>query len=100
MELCLAAEQRPGPRVSRQWWEQDEVNVEGIWTADREVEQTEGWGDGWEGDRNGQIIRWGYTVANLILGTEPNYTLAYAPGLELHHPIVSIIGGNGGRLYK
>ena len=43
---------------------------------------------------------WDDTVTNLILGTEPNYPLAYDPGLELHHPIMSMIGGHGGRLER
>ena len=30
MDLCLAAERRPGPRVSKRWWEQDGVDVERI----------------------------------------------------------------------
>ena len=28
MDLCLVEEQRPGPRISMQWWEQDGVDVE------------------------------------------------------------------------
>ena len=42
MEVCLVAERIPGPRVSKRWWEQERVDVEGIWTADREAERTEG----------------------------------------------------------
>ena len=37
-------------------------------------------------------------MANVILGTEPNDPLTYAPGSELHHPIVSMLGGNRRRL--
>ena len=33
------------------------------------------------------------TVANVIFGTEHNAPLAYAPGLELHNPIMSMLGG-------
>ena len=29
---------------------------------------------------------------------EPNDTLDYAPGLELRHPIMSMIGGHGRKL--
>ena len=57
-----------------------------------------GVGYGRNGDGDGQMIRWEYTVANVILGTEPNAPLAYAPGSELHNPIISILGGYGGRL--
>ena len=42
MDLCLAAERIPGPWVSRQWWEQDRVDVEGMRTADQEAERREG----------------------------------------------------------
>ena len=52
-----------------------------------------GVGDEWEGDVYGQIIRWEDTLANSILGMEPNTLLSYAPVLELHHPIMSMIGG-------
>ena len=62
-----------------------------------------GRGDGRDGDGDGYgygdgLTRWEDTVANGILGTEPNDTLAYDPGLELHHPIMSMIGGHRGRL--
>ena len=33
------------------------------------------------------------TIANLILGTEFNAPLASSPGLEIHHKIMSILGG-------
>ena len=57
-----------------------------------------GGGDGQDDGGDGQLICWEDTVANIILGTDPNNPLAYAPGLELHHPIMSMIGGHGGRL--
>ena len=41
MDLCLASDQRPGPRVSKRWWYQDGVDVEGMRTAAWEAEQTE-----------------------------------------------------------
>ena len=37
---------------------------------------------------------WEDTVANVILRTETNATLAYAMVLELHHPVMSMIGGH------
>ena len=40
---------------------------------------------GWDGDGERQIIRWEDTVANIIVGTDPNAPLAYAPGLDLQH---------------
>ena len=42
MDLCQEAEQIPRPRVSRQWWYQEGVDVEGIRTVDEEAERTEG----------------------------------------------------------
>ena len=58
-----------------------------------------GAGDRWEGNGDVQLVRWEYIVANVILGTEPNAPLAYAKGLELHHPIMSMIEGHIGQLY-
>ena len=40
------------------------------------------------------------TVANLILGTEPNAPIASASVLELHHLIMSKLGGHRGRLER
>ena len=42
MDLCLEAEQRPGPRLSNRWWKQNGVDAEGMRTADWEAERTEG----------------------------------------------------------
>ena len=54
MNLCLAAEWRQGPRMSKRWWEQDGVNVEGVRTADWEAERTDGvGGDGQDGYGDG-----------------------------------------------
>ena len=40
----------------------------------------------------------GYCRVFNTLGTEPSDPLAYGPGSEHHRPIMSIIGGHGGRL--
>ena len=58
-----------------------------------------GGGDGCDshGDR---LNRWEDIVANIILGTEPNASLAYAPVLELRHPTMSMVGLHGGQLYR
>ena len=43
--------------------------------------------------RNGYVINWWEdNVSHAILATEPNSTLAHAPGLELHHTIMSKLG--------
>ena len=42
MDLCLAEKRRPGTRVARKWWEQEDLDLEGMRTASREAEQTEG----------------------------------------------------------
>ena len=34
------------------------------------------------------------------IGTEPNAPLTYALGSEHHHPIMSKLGGHGGRLER
>ena len=57
-----------------------------------------GGGYGWDRNGCGPIIRWDYTVANVILGTKPNATLDFSPGLESQHPIMSMLGGHRGRL--
>ena len=40
----------------------------------------------------------GFIVTDTTLGTEPNDSLAYAPGLEIQHPIMSKLGDPGCRL--
>ena len=69
-------------------------------TKDLEAEQTDGGGLYiWDGD--GDIIsRWEDNVANITLGMETNAPLAYAPGLEYHHPIISMIGYLEGQLER
>ena len=37
------------------------------------------------------------TVVTINLGKEPNDRLAYAPVLELYHPIMSALGEYGGQ---
>ena len=40
----------------------------------------------------------GYCSSQNTLGMDPNAPLAYAPGSELHHPTMSVLGGHGGQL--
>ena len=42
MDLCLAAEQRPGSRVAKRWWEQDGLDLDRMRTVDQEAERIEG----------------------------------------------------------
>ena len=42
MDLCLAAQRRPGSRLSKRWWDQDGLDLEGMRTADQEAEYTAG----------------------------------------------------------
>ena len=42
MDLCLVAEGRPGSRVTKRWWDQDRLDMEGRRTASWEAERTEG----------------------------------------------------------
>ena len=42
MDLCLAAEQRPGSRVTKQRWDKDGLDVEGMRMAAWEAERMEG----------------------------------------------------------
>ena len=57
-----------------------------------------GGGYRWGGKGDRKIISWEDTVSNLILWVEPNSPLTYGPLLELHHPVMSMLGGNGGWL--
>ena len=59
----------------------------------------EGGGDIQDGDGD-RLNRWENIVANIILGTEPNASLAYAPVLELRHPTMSMVGVHRGQLYR
>ena len=66
--------------------------------TDQEVERADGGGgDRWDSERYG-LTMWEDTVAKLILGTKLKTPLDYDLGLELHHPIMSMLGGHGGRL--
>ena len=56
-----------------------------------------GKGDGRDGDGDG-LNQWEDTVENAILGTDPNAPLDSSLGLKLHHPIISMLDENGGRL--
>ena len=42
MDLCLAAERHPGSQVTNWWWEQDGLDLEGMWAASWEAERMEG----------------------------------------------------------
>ena len=46
------------------------------------------------------LKRWEDNVARIISGTEPNAPLSSALGMELHHPIMRMTGGHGGRLER
>ena len=39
MDLCMYAERRTGTRVSKRWWDQDRVDVEGVHKADQEGQE-------------------------------------------------------------
>ena len=51
MDLCLAAARRPGARVSKRWWEQEGLDLEGIWEA-AEAEMDLGARTGEEAERD------------------------------------------------
>ena len=55
---------------------------------------------GGRGDSNAVGTTYGFRVKNATLITEPNSLLAYAPGLELRHPIMSKLGWPRGRLER
>ena len=98
MDLCLAAKRGTGPRVATRWWEQEGLDLEGMRTVAQEAEQTEG---AEETDRRksamDEYLSGEDNILTTTLGTDPNLPLAYAPGLELHHPIMSKLGAHVGQ---
>ena len=42
----------------------------------------------------------GFRLTIVTLGTEPNAPISSDPVLEIHHPIMSKLGGNRGRLNR
>ena len=54
-----------------------------------------GGGYGRDGDGYVRLIMWEDTLENIILGTEHNDPLAYAPVLGFHHPIMIMLGRQG-----
>ena len=42
MEMCLAANNRPGPIVTIRWWEHEGLDFEGMRMAAQEAERIEG----------------------------------------------------------
>ena len=59
-----------------------------------------GGGDGRDRDGDRRLIQWEDTVQKIALEMEPNYPLAYALVLKLHHPNTSTIESHGGKLEK
>ena len=50
MDLCLATVQRPGEWVYQRWWEQEGIDIEGIWEAVLVAEAEKEWGRGGLGE--------------------------------------------------
>ena len=103
MDLCLEADIITGSQIYKRWWEQEGLYLERMRTVHSVL--GDGMGRGGRGDRggvdrDGRLIIVDHSVANVILVTEPNDLLAYDPGLELHHPIMTTLGGNEGRLER
>ena len=50
MDLCLEAKRHPGTRVSKRWWDQEVLDLVGMWTVyqEAELEEREGEADGEE----------------------------------------------------
>ena len=80
--------------MAKKWLDQDVLGVEGMRTTSWEAERTEGGG----GYRY-RLSRLEDNVAHVTLGTDPNAPLAYSMGLEIHHPIMSMLRDPGVRLY-
>ena len=105
---------RPGPLCTYIWWRnggQGQGWPRGggnriSWTwrgCGWRLRRRNGWrggGGGGDGPDGDGLNWWEDTVEDLILGTEHNNPLVYAPVLEHHQPIMSMIGGHGGRLER
>ena len=80
------------------WWEQEDLDLKGMRTEAQQAEQTEGSTER-EGTENAieDQLSGEDTVVTITLETEPNATLAYAPRLEIHHPIMSKLGEHRGQ---
>ena len=79
--------------------------LEGDQEGSRRCDFEGGGGGGWSrmggrGESNTAGITDRSRVTNVTLGTEPNDPLAYDPGLEIHHLIMSNLGGGGGQLER
>ena len=55
---------------------------------------------GWRNKINTAGTRYGYRVTHVTLVIYLNAPLSYDTLLELHHPIMSNLGGHGGRLER
>ena len=104
MDLCLAEEQRPGTRVYNRWWDQEGLYLEGMRMESQEVGREES-KNGADGEADGADTETEYHVGGYysnhnILGMEHNATLSYAPGSEIHHLTISMLGVNRGRLER
>ena len=80
MDLCLVEERSLGTRVSMRWWEQEDLELVGMRTADREAERVDRDKEEERADMDMDYYVGGYCSNHNTLGTEPNATLAYAPG--------------------
>ena len=65
MDLCLAGKQRLGPRAEMRWWEQEGF-VFGGDTDGSPGGGVDGGGreDGWDGDCDGRLVKWGGYYSN------------------------------------
>ena len=80
------------------WWEQEGMYLEEMRMAAQEAERREGGEElGGAETATDDWLSGEDTVVNINLGTDPNAPLAYAPVLELHHPIMSKFGGHRGQ---
>ena len=82
------------------WWEQEDLELVGMRTADREAERVDRDKEEERADMDMDYYVGGYCSNHNTLGTDPNATLAYDPCSELHQPTMSMLGGHRGQLER
>ena len=89
-----------------QWWEQAGLDLTGL--RDTTEDDGDGYGDGINNVGGGAQSRGGggsedcgnNVVTLKILEMEPSSPLSSGLGVELHHRILSMLGGHGSRVYR
>ena len=84
--------------VSKQWWEQERLYLEGARAAAVAADEGGGGGGGGRGGRSiRELKREDYKSFKYHIGTESSVPVAPVLVLEHHRPTMSMLWGHGGR---